>query len=387
MLDLILRRGTVIDPAQSLNATLDVGISNGKIQCLSEHIEEEALVDIAVKNLLVIPGLIDMHTHVYWGGTSLSVDPNDVTINPGVTTLVDAGSAGPGNMRGFAAHIVEQCSRRVYAFINLSFPGLFGFFGNYRLGELVHRDYVNFERLHAVITEYPEIIKGVKVRLDYIASSGQGYSPLLWALEALHSIDSRLMVHFGKPPPVLSEFIHLMRPGDILTHLYRGMPNSIVDSNGEVMEEIRTARARGVIMDVGHGVGSMSFGSARAAVGQGFYPDTISSDLHVDSVNQLRIGLLEVMSRLLALGMPLEEVIAATTIRPARILGVNDQIGSLIPGYVADITVLKCLSGRHVFRDPNDEIVTGDTYLYPILVVIGGCVHRFNEDFARGGID
>jgi dihydroorotase len=379
--DLLVAGGTVIDPSQGLHAPADVAIAGGRIAAVGPSLPRAAaarVVDVA--GTLVVPGLIDLHTHVYWGGTSLGVDPDDLAARSGVTTLVDAGSAGPGNFPGFRRHLIERARVRILPFLNISFAGIFAFSRAVMVGESVDLRLLSVSETVRVAREHADLVLGIKVRLGLIAGEGRGIAPLHLALQAAEALGARVMVHTDLPPPTRREVLPLLRPGDIFTHAFRAFPNGPTTSDreaGRILPELWEARARGVVIDIGHGMGSFSFESAEAALAQGFLPDVISSDVHALCIDGPAYDLPTTMSKLLSLGMPLDAVIAASTRAPAEAIGRPD-LGTLRVGSQADITVLEEQTGEFPFVDATGRTMTGRRRLVPAGAVVGGALvaHR-----------
>lgn len=369
--DLVLTGGRVIDPGQDLDATLDVAFAEGRIAKLGAGLAKDARVVRDVKGKLVTPGLIDIHTHVYWGGTSLGVDPEMVARRSAVTTLVDAGSAGPGNFPGFRKHIIERSAVRILPYINISFAGIYAFSKPVMVGECSDIRLLDPVECARVAREHADLVVGVKVRIGGAASSGTGIGPLDIAVEVADELGLPLMTHLDRPPPSRPEVLNRMRPGDVLTHCFRPFPSAPVHGDGTLREEMAAARKRGILFDIGHGGGSFGFRSARAALAAGFEPDIISSDVHTLSIDGPAFDLLVTMSKMLCLGMKLPAVIKASTTTPAVALR-RPELGSLKPGSVGDASVLSLESGAYEYVDVIDEKMTGEQRLFPAGMVIGG---------------
>ena len=384
--DLLLTGGAVLDPSADGDAagprTADVAIAGGKIAAVAPSLpRDRAARTVDVKGRLVTPGLIDLHTHVYWGGTSLGVDPDALSATSGVTTHVDAGSSGAGNFPGFRRHLIERARVRVLPFLNISFAGIFAFSRRLMVGESIDLRLLNVHEAVRVAQEHQDLVLGIKVRLGLVAGEGQGLPPLRLALQAAEALGARMMVHTDMPPPTRREVLPLLRKGDILTHAFRPFPNGpTVDPGvtGRVLPELWEARERGVVIDIGHGMGSFSFESAEACLAQGFLPDVISSDVHALCINGPAYDLPTTMSKLLSLGMPLERVIAAATAAPARAIGRPD-LGTLRRGSPADVTVLDDRTGAFEYMDVTGRTMTGRRRLVPVLTVIGGQVLEPHE--------
>jgi dihydroorotase len=379
--DLLLSGGTVLDPAAGGDEAgprrADVAIAGGRIAAVAPSLpHERARRTIDVRSGLVTPGLIDLHTHVYWGGTSLGVDPDALSAASGVTTHVDAGSSGAGNFPGFRRHLIERAQVRVLPFLNISFAGIFAFSRRVMVGESIDLRLLNVHEAVRVGREHRDLIVGMKVRLGLIAGEGRGLPPLQHTLQAAEALGVRMMVHTDNPPPTRREVLPLLRKGDILTHAFRPFPNGpTVDPGvtGRILPELWEARERGVVIDIGHGMGSFSFESAEACLAQGFLPDVISSDVHALCIDGPAYDLPTTMSKLLSLGMPLERVIAAATSAPARAIGRPD-LGTLRPGSPADVTVLDDRTGAFEYVDVTGRTMTGRRRLVPVLTIAGGQV-------------
>lgn len=379
--DLLLTGGTVLDPPADGDAasprTADVAIAGGRIAAVGPSLPRDpAARTVDVRGRLVTPGLIDLHTHVYWGGTSLGVDPDALSASSGVTTHVDAGSAGPGNFLGFRRHLIERSRVRILPFLNISFAGIFAFSRRVMVGESIDMRLLNVHEAVQVGQEHRDLILGMKVRLGLIAGEGRGLPPLHHTLQAAEALGVRMMVHTDNPPPTRREVLPLLRKGDILTHAFRPFPNGPTVDPGvtaRILPELWEARARGVIIDIGHGMGSFSFESAEACLAQGFLPDVISSDVHALCIGGPAYDLPTTMSKLLSLGMPLGRVIAAATAAPARAIGRPD-LGTLTPGAPADVTVLDDRTGAFEYMDVTGRTMTGRRRLVPVLTVAGGQV-------------
>ena len=371
MYDLVIRGGRVIDPAQGIDAPRDVAVRDGKVAALEASIEAGAAREvIAAAGKLVVPGLIDLHTHVYWGGTSLSVQPVPVALRSGATTLVDAGSAGPGNFHGFRAHVIERTPVRILPYLNISFAGIFAFSKSVMVGECSDVRLLDARECLEVAERDRDLIVGIKVRVGRNTSEGYGVFPLELAIEVAQELGLPVMAHIDFPPPSRKDMLARLRPGDVLTHCYRPFPNAPV-LRGEVRPEMWEARERGVIFDLGHGMGGFGFASTRPMLEAGFFPDVISSDVHILCEHGPAFDLLHTMSKLICLGMPLIEVIRAATARPAEALRRPD-LGTLAVGAAGDATILNQAEGAFDYVDVMGERLQGDQRLEVEAIVLGG---------------
>ena len=370
--DLILRGGHVIDPSQKLDAVIDVAFSGGKVAQIGPGLKADAETDVRdLSGFIVTPGLIDLHTHVYWGGTSLGIDAEDFCRRSGVTTAVDAGSAGPGNFAGFRKHLIERSQVRILAYLHISFAGIFAFSPRVMVGESEEIRLMAPIDAMEVANANRDLIVGIKVRVGARASGRSGTVPLDIALQVANEVGMPVMAHIDDPPPTYEEVLARLRPGDILTHAFRPYPNAPVTAQGTVKQAVNEARRRGVLFDIGHGKGSFAFKTARAMLANGFFPDTISSDVHALCINGPAFDQVTTMSKFLCLGMPLADIIAASTANAAFALR-RPEFGSLKPGSAGDATILSVRNGRFDYVDVVGEHVTGEHNIASEGVVIAG---------------
>jgi dihydroorotase len=389
--DLLIQGGRVIDPAASTDAVLDVAISRGRIASVARQIPAASarqVVDAA--GLLVLPGLIDLHTHVFHDFTYWGIDPDLMAHDSGVTTWVDAGSAGAASLRAFRKHVVRRAGVRIRAFINISSIGLIG--QEYELSEPSHLD---VELLRRAVAGNLDFLVGVKVRMASPTVGLTGLLPMRRALEAANEVGLPIMVHISDAPPEIGEVLALMRPGDVVTHCCTGGSMKLVDSDGVPLKAARDALDRGILLDVGHGAGSLNFASADGMLAAGIMPHTISTDIHqmsrhVDSLvssdavdspiiqfvagTDDRFDLPRCMSKFLALGVPLADVVAATTSHAAAFLGMSDEIGCLRPGARADVGLFRLVDGPVSFTDVSGNVRTGNQRLINVQTFADGCL-------------
>lgn len=366
----IFRGGRVIDAATGTDRIADLVVTDGRIAGL-DMAPPGGATDVDATGAIVTPGLIDLHTHVYWGGTSLGVDPDSYALKSASTMLVDAGSAGPGNYAGFEKHVIRGAFPRILSYLHISFAGIYGFSDIVRVGESHDMRLMAARDALRVAGEFPETIIGIKVRLGAHASGPSGIAPLDVALAVAEETRLPLMVHIDEPPPRYGDVVDRLRGGDVLTHCFRPYPNAPVDGHGKVRPQIRAARERGVIFDVAHGQGSFAWKSARAMLDQDFRPDVISSDVHAYCINGPAHDNLHVMTKFMALGWSIPEVVEAACAAPARVLGLEGQ-GTLETGTVGDVSVFREVEGHVDLVDVRGESVSFDRSLQPVGIAVGG---------------
>jgi dihydroorotase len=321
---------------------------------------------------LVTPGLIDIHVHVYPGVSHYGVLPDAACLARGVTTACDAGSAGADTFDGLRRYVIDVSETRVLAYLNISAIGMVSPLDN----ELEDLRHASPERAVGVVERHGDVIQGIKVRLSRRHVGRNGLEPLRLARKAAEAVGMPIMIHVGDTDPSLGEILAELRPRDIVTHCFHGRPHGILDKTGTVLPEVQEAARKGIVFDVGHGVGSFSFEVARAALRQGLAPATISSDLHHYNVNGPVFDLATTMSKFLFLGLPLTEVLAKTTSVPAGLLGLDDRLGAIREGYLADITIFRLAEGEFRFEDSMKEQVVGRQKLESVAVIRRGRIYR-----------
>ena len=370
--DLVLRGGRVIDPSQGIDNTLDVAFADGRLAALGKDLDVGGCTRVRdVAGKIVTPGLIDLHTHVYWGGTSLGVDAATLSRNGAVATHVDTGSAGPGNFAGFRTHVIERSPVRIIPYLNISFAGIYGFSKRVMVGESGDQRLLAPIDTAEIIRANRDVIAGIKVRVGRNASGTAGLVPLDIARQVADEVRMPMMVHIDEPPPMLPDVLARMRPGDILTHCFRAFPNAPITAEGRVLDAVLEARSHGVIFDIGHGMGSFAFSTARAMLAAGFAPDTISSDVHALCIDGPAYDLVTTLSKFLFLGMPLADVIARATSKAAAALQRPD-LGTLAIGGPGEASILDLSAGRFALTDSVGETVMAEQRLLAAGLVIGG---------------
>ncbi len=370
-MDVLIKGGRVVDPGQDIDRVADVAFADGKVLRIDDDIvpdNTKSLVDATGK--IVTPGLIDLHTHVYWGGTSIGIEADGIARRAGTTTFVDAGTAGPANFLGFRRHVIEHSRARILAFMNISFAGIYAFSAKVMVGECDDIRLCDPAEVVRVTRDHLDLAVGVKVRVGKIAS-GADAAPYGLARIAADELSLPVMTHLDLPPPTHADVVPTMKPGDILTHCFRPFPNAPIISESQIKEEVLAARERGVVFDIGHGMGSFSYDTARAMMREGFMPDVISSDVHSLCVDGPAYDLLVTLSKFVCLDMPLLEIIRAATVAPAAAIN-RPELGTLTPGTVGDASLLELRQGRFDYVDSTGKSVAGDRKLFCDGVVIDG---------------
>ncbi|MCU1439340.1 MAG: amidohydrolase [Rhodoglobus sp.] len=337
MTALVLRGGEVFDPETGQFAVRDVRIADGVFA--GPAVDGDELVDVT--GMVVCPGLVDLHTHVFTG-QDLGVDPDDFAPPAGTTTLIDTGSAGGHLFGAFRRSAVERSATRIRAFLNISSVGTTSIMLG---GELKAPHYANEDVAVECIEANRDLLIGVKVRASADVGGEHATEALRRARRVADRVALPLMVHLGPRPAAIDEIASLLGKGDILTHAFSGWEGNRVILDGRLRDSVRAARDRGALLDIGHGMSGFDPGTARAMLELGELPDTISTDLHTYS-RHLVVDFPTVLSKFLALGMSLPQVLARATLAPARAASLADSgVGTLRVGAPADVAVLRRVAG------------------------------------------
>ena len=374
--DLLIKGGKVVDPSQNIEEELDVAIRGGKIVLLQRNIPASQAQQVLDANgKIVTPGLIDLHVHVlpYVGETGTEADP--CCVSRGVTTVVDAGSAGAFTLPALRKFVVEKSETRVRSLVHIVAIGMIVSItpGMEELGDL---RFCDPKRAAKAALENKDLVLGFKLRIDrkFTIPGSNDMEAMKRARAACDETSLPLTTHIGGSYTPLKEFLVMMKERDIVTHIYNPRPNSILDDSGKLLPEVLDARKRGVRFDIGHGRTNFSFRVAEKCMGQGLIPDTISSDVSNGSVRGPVFDLMTTMTKMMVLGMNLREVVERTTINAARSLNFGLEIGTLKPGAEADVAIIELRSGEFNFVDSEGQTRTAHQKLEPSATVRAGKV-------------
>jgi len=374
MYDLLIKGGGVIDPSQNLDDTLDIAITGDKISAVAKGIatqKSKQVIDAGDK--IVTPGIIDLHCHVAGSLLTMSIDPDTAGVNQGVTTVVDGGSTGESIFGGFPRYVLPSSLTRVFCFLHLSSQGLS------IMPELRGWEEINLEAMAATVESHRELIKGVKLRLVGNIVARDGIKVVETAKKIARQLGMPVMIHIGDlkkqvSPTLTQEVLPLLEPGDILSHVYTAKFGSALRPDGAVLPELREAMERGVILDTALGGNNFNFEVARRSLAQGILPNTLSTDLGANNLRHPVYGMTVTMTKFVALGLDLKQVVEMSTINPARVLGEESRIGSLRPGMEADVSILKLLTGKWKLEDSEHQTIEVDSLISPITTIKAGRV-------------
>jgi dihydroorotase len=399
--DLLLKNGIVLDPTQNINALNDVAFSKGKVAAISKSIPEidsKSIVDITGN--IVTPGLIDIHGHYFEHIVPFSAVADSVCLPNGVTTTMDAGSSGWTHFDGFKEFIIEQQQTRIMALVNLSALGMMASKRNIgetfgptigisggpstmlnpeRVGELQDLRFAQVEEAIRCIKDNPNIVLGVKIRLDHDVS---GEANVIPALERARTVadatDTFIMVHVARVPIPLSKVFEYLKPGDIVTHIFHSADNNILDEKGYIRSEVKEAKDKGIIFDIGADRKNFGINLSKSAIEQNILPSTLSSDItKIRPGAEIIYTLPEVMSLYMALGMSLEEVIECSTKTSAKAIRQEGNLGTLKVGAIGDASIIEIESGEFNYSDGEKYEITATNRIAPRLTIKDG--HVWNK--------
>lgn len=368
MVDLLIKNGRIFDPGQKLDIVGDIAVYKGKIAEIAPVLTCDSRKTVDAKGFFVVPGLIDVHTHINWKGNYIGM-PADLGLIPGgVTATIDAGSTGVSNFRSLLRYL-DTCEIKAKLMLHVSAGG-----------QMMSKQYAEnidpavwdrdlFER---AFEDYGKRIAGLKLRVSTDVVGSLELIPLKRAVELADHLHTRVFVHPTDPPKTMEEVVSVLRPGDVLCHMYHNEGHTIME-RGEVTEEIWKAKERGVVFDVSQGRGNFSIRLAEKCIRQGFIPDTISTDLNIENWNApWDFSLLMTMSKFMALGMSFSDVIRCTTSNAAAVYGEPDGMGTLKTDTDADISILSIEEKKIPFTDKYGDRIIGKQVIKPMVTIIKG---------------
>ena len=380
--DLLIKGADVLDPSQGLRGKRDMGIRYGLIEALAEDIPAaRANRTLTATGKLAVPGLIDLHAHVFPYGSAIGIPADELVANQATTTLVSAGDAGANNIAAFRRFIVPATRARLYAFVHIANHGLTGF----PVPELYNIDFAQVDAAARAIAENADIVLGAKVRMSENVIAKHGLEPLKRAIMACErsGTGGKVMCHIGgvETPALMSQILDTLRAGDVLTHAFSGAPNNAnqftnIVQDGKLLPAAAEAKKRGVVFDVGHGGGSFDYTVAEVAIASGAGPDVISSDIHVFSGNSPGMPYLTwVMSKFMNLGYTLEQVVTMATVTPAKVISKMPKAGTLQVGAPGDVSLLEVVEGPVSFVDTRNNKREGKIHIKPAGAVVAGVAY------------
>ena len=377
--DFILKAGRLIDPAIGTDGTFDIRVRDGKLDTIGVDLDPDGAVVIDIKNHIVTRGLIDVHLHLMKGLGSFGVDPDIFGVGSGVTTVVDAGSAGHTLLNVFRNYVTDNAQTRVLNYINLSTLG--GVSGpGYSI--LADPRLIDEAKIEQAVEAHRDIIVGIKIMATGGALGAQGLKPLERARKLGDALKLPLLVHIGESwtkdtePVHVGDVLKYLRAGDIVTHMFTVHPGGLLDGNGKLWPQVRDAKQSGVLMDVGHGLHNLNFDVARKVLDQGMHPDGVSTDGHRGNRAGPVYDLPTTMAKLMALGFSLNQVIEMATINAANLLGRTGELGMLTLGHPAELSVLKLEERDWKAVDSQKGTIPAHQTITPVYAIRGEMIYE-----------
>lgn len=378
--DLIIRGGTVIDPDKETEEIRDIYVYQGKIMPQPAGSEEQSKTKktLDAQNCYVFPGLIENHTHVFYIGTESGIDPDLTLIPNGVTSAIDQGSSGSATFEALYRNVIRQSCIDIKAYLNVACTGII----TEKYMENIDPRYFDEAAITGLFQKYSDTLVGLKIRLGLESCRGLKLRPLEKTIELAERLGRPVSVHVKDPFVPVPEIAKLLRKDDIWVHMYQVGERTILNDNGEVYPELFAAKERGVLFDVASGRGSFSFDLVKTALGQGFKPDFLGTDLvRFNMYERPLFSLLYTMSMYLSLGFSLSDVVKKCTVLPARAMKMSERVGLLRPGFQADIVIVKAKEGSITFRDRHGGVHFGNELLIPQATVKSGELLYRNMEF------
>lgn len=375
----VIKGGRLIDPAAGLDGLFDIRVRDGKIDAIGARLEADGATVIDIKDRTVTPGLIDVHLHLMKGLGAFGVDPDIFGVGSGVTTVVDAGSAGHTLLNVFRNYVTDNAKTQVLNYINLSTLG--GVSGpGYSI--LADPRLVDEAKIEQAVEANRDIIVGIKIMATGGALGSQGLKPLARARKLGDALKIPLLVHIGESwtkdtaPVHVADVLKYLRAGDIVTHMFTVHPGGLLDANGRLWPQVRAAKEAGVLMDVGHGLHNLNFDVARRVLDQGLHPDGVSTDGHRGNRAGPVYDLPTTMAKLMALGFSLHQVIEMATANAARLLGRSNELGTLRIGDPADISVLSVKDREWRAIDSQKGTIPAHQTIMPVYAIRGDTIYQ-----------
>lgn len=376
MIDLLITEGRLFDPGQNMDYVGDLAIHRGKIIAAGPQLPYKAERVVNGRGFYVVPGLIDVHTHVNWKGNYIGMPADLGCIPNGVTATIDAGSTGVSNYHSLIRYL-DTCEVKTKIMLHASASGQIM---SKQFAENIDPSVWNRDLFERAFETYGDRIVGIKLRVSKNVVGTLGMKPLEEAICLAEHLNTRVFIHPTDPPVTMAEASSYLRKGDVMCHMYHGEGHTILE-NDRIFEDIQKSRERGVIYDVSQGKGNFSIRLAQEAIAHGFKPDTISTDLNIENWNDpWDFSLLMTMSKLMALGMSFEEVIHCTTVNAAHLYGEPESMGTLNVGTSADVTILKLENQRMPFTDKYHDRIVGSQVIKPMATIINGKLFYCSSD-------
>jgi dihydroorotase len=375
----LLKGGRLIDPAGDKDGQLDIRVRDGNVETIGADLDANGAAVIDVKDRIVTPGLIDVHLHLMKGLGAFGVDPDVFGVGSGVTTVVDAGSAGHTMLNVFRNYVTDNAKTRVLNYINLSTLG--GVAGP-GFSILADPRLIDETKIEQAVDANRDIIVGIKIMATGGALGAQGLKPLERARQLGDELKIPLLVHIGESwskgtePVAVGDVLKFLRAGDIVTHMFTVHPGGLLDGNGKLWPQVRDAKQSGVLMDVGHGLHNLNFDVARKVLDQGLHPDGVSTDGHRGNRAGPVYDLPTTMAKLMALGFSLKQVIEMATANAARLLGRSKELGTLRVGAAADISVLKIEEREWKAMDSQKGTIPAYQTIAPVYAIRGDMIYE-----------
>lgn len=377
--DLLLKGGRLLDPASGRDGRFDIRVRNGLVDAIGADLGADGATVIDVEDLIITPGLIDVHLHLMNGLGAFGADPDLFGVGSGVTTVVDAGSAGHSLLTVFRRYVTQNAKTRVLNYVNLSTLG--GVAGP-GYGILADPRLVDEDKIAGAVEANRGTVVGIKVMATGAALGAEGLKPLARARKLGDQLKLPLLVHIGEswskdatPPPVGDVLRHL-RPGDIITHVFTAHPGGLLDAHGKLRAEARDAKRSGVLMDVGHGLHNLNFDVARRILDQGLEPDSVSTDGHRGNRAGPVYDLPTTMAKLMALGFALKDIVEMATVKAARLLGRANDLGFIQVGQTAELSVLRLEEREWKAVDSQKGVIQARQALVPVYAIRAGVIYE-----------